>query len=167
MLFRSVVVLEIDKENRRLSLGHKQLEENPWDVFETIFTVGSVHEGTIIELLDKGAVISLPYGVEGFATPKHLVKEDGSQAQLDEKLDFKVIEFNKDSKRIILSHSRIFEDEQRAEAKKEANAEKKTKRTKKEEQLPQQQTMEKTTLGDISELAGLKEKMEEEKKKDE
>ena len=102
--------LEIDKENRRLSLGHKQLEENPWDVFETVFTVGSVHEGTIIEMLDKGAVVALPYGVEGFATPKHLVKEDGSQAQLDEKLEFKVIEFNKDAKRIILSHSRIFED---------------------------------------------------------
>ena len=110
-----VQVLEIDKENRRLSLGHKQLEENPWDVFETVFTVGSVHEGTIIEMLDKGAVVALPYGVEGFATPKHLVKEDGSQAQLDEKLSFKVIEFNKDAKRIILSHSRIFEDAAKAE----------------------------------------------------
>ena len=164
-----VQVLEIDKENRRLSLGHKQLEENPWDVFETIFTVGSVHEGTIIELLDKGAVVSLPYGVEGFATPKHLVKEDGSQAQLDEKLDFKVIEFNKDSKRIILSHSRIFEDEQRAEAKKEAiaNSEKKTARKPKNEKedVTQQPTMEKTTLGDISELAELKEKMEENEEK--
>ncbi|MDE5713947.1 MAG: 30S ribosomal protein S1 [Muribaculaceae bacterium] len=98
-----VQVLEIDKDNRRLSLGHKQLEENPWDVFETIFTVGSIHEGTITEVMDKGAVIALEYGVEGFATPKHLVKEDGSQAKLDEKLNFKVIEFNKDSKRIILS----------------------------------------------------------------
>jgi small subunit ribosomal protein S1 len=160
-----VQVLEIDKENRRLSLGHKQLEENPWDVFETIFTVGSVHEGTIVELLDKGAVIALPYGVEGFATPKHLVKEDGSQALLDEKLEFKVIEFNKDSKRIILSHSRIFEDEQRTEAKKEAtpaSTEKKTaKKVKKEkEEIPQQPAMERTTLGDISGLAELKEKME-------
>jgi small subunit ribosomal protein S1 len=162
-----VQVLEIDKENRRLSLGHKQLEENPWDVFETLFTVGSIHEGTIIELLDKGAVISLPYGVEGFATPKHLIKEDSSAAQLDEKLSFKVIEFNKDSKRIILSHSRIYEDEQRADAKKElaANTEKKTaKKAKKvkdrEEEIPQQAAMEKTTLGDISELAELKEKME-------
>ncbi len=98
-----VEVLQIDKDNRRLSLGHKQLEENPWDVFETIFTVGSVHEGTIIEMLEKGAVVALPYGVEGFATPKHLVKEDGSQAKVDEKLNFKVIEFNKDSKRIILT----------------------------------------------------------------
>ncbi|MDE6368049.1 MAG: 30S ribosomal protein S1, partial [Muribaculaceae bacterium] len=110
-----VEVLAIDKDNRRLSLGHKQLEENPWDVFETVFSVGSVHEGTIVEMLDKGAVVALPYGVEGFATPKHLVKEDGSQAAVDEKLQFKVIEFNKDSKRIILSHSRIFEDEARAE----------------------------------------------------
>ena len=118
-----VQVLEIDKENRRLSLGHKQLEENPWDVFETIFTVGSIHEGTIIEVLDKGAVISLPYGVEGFATPKHLVKEDGSQAAVDEKLQFKVIEFNKEAKRIILSHSRIFEDEQKG-AKKETGEKK-------------------------------------------
>jgi small subunit ribosomal protein S1 len=159
-----VQVLEIDKENRRLSLGHKQLEENPWDVFETIFLVNSVHEGTIVELLDKGAVISLPYGVEGFATPKHLVKEDGSQAQLDEKLNFKVIEFNKDSKRIILSHSRIFEDEQRAEAKKEAaaNGEKKVTKRVKREKLEEMisQPMEKTTLGDISELAELKSKME-------
>ncbi|MBQ7823385.1 MAG: 30S ribosomal protein S1, partial [Bacteroidaceae bacterium] len=115
-----VQVLEIDKENRRLSLGHKQLEENPWDVFETVFTVDSIHEGTIIEMLDKGAVIALPYGVEGFATPKHLVKEDGTQAQVEEKLSFKVIEFNKDSKRIILSHSRIFEDEAKAEKKETA-----------------------------------------------
>src|SRR5574344_1578723 len=117
-----VAVLEIDKDNRRLSLGHKQLEENPWDVFENIFQVDSIHEGTIIEILDKGAVIALPYGVEGFATPKHLVKEDGSQAQVDEKLPFKVIEFNKDAKRIILSHSRVFEDEQKAALKeKKAN----------------------------------------------
>jgi len=167
-----VRVLEIDKDNRRLSLGHKQLEENPWDVFETIFTIGSIHEGTIIESLDKGAVITLPYGVEGFATPKHLVKEDGLQAVLDEKLTFKVIEFNKDSKRIILSHSRIFEDEQRQEAKKEKEAtadaptEKKPKKSKKkEEEASPQPAMERTTLGDISELAELKEKMTEKGKK--
>ena len=151
-----VMVLEIDKENRRLSLGHKQLEENPWEVFETVFTVGSVHEGTIVEVMDKGAVISLPYGVEGFATPKHLVKEDGSQAQLDEKLEFKVIEFNKDAKRIILSHSRIFEDEARAEEKKAAP------RKEKEEtkQVTPQPTAASTTLGDLDALAELKEKME-------
>lgn len=154
-----VQVLEIDKENRRLSLGHKQLEENPWDVFETIFTVGSVHEGTLVEMVDKGAVISLPYGVEGFATPKHLVKEDGSQAKIDEKLDFKVIEFNKDSKRIIVSHSRVFEDE-KPEAK-EAAAEKRAKKSSKKEQAETstQSNVEKTTLGDIEELAALKEKL--------
>lgn len=157
-----VQVLEIDKENRRLSLGHKQLEENPWDVFETIFTVGSIHEGTIVEMLEKGAVIALPYGVEGFATPKHLVKEDGTQAQVDEKLNFKVIEFNKDSKRIILSHSRIFEDEARAE---KAEAKKAAKKAKVAEEAPVMSTpIEKTTLGDISALAALKEKLAKEGK---
>ena len=105
-----VVVLEIDKANRRLSLGHKQLEENPWDVFEQKYSVGSVHKGTITQLMDKGAVVSLEDGVEGFVTPKHLQKEDGSKAQEGETLDFKVIEFNKDSKRVILSHSRTFEE---------------------------------------------------------
>ena len=155
-----VQVLEIDKENRRLSLGHKQLEENPWDVFETVFTVGSVHEGTIIEMLDKGAVVALPYGVEGFATPKHLVKEDGSQAQLDEKLEFKVIEFNKDAKRIILSHSRIFEDEQKgAKATSEKKASSKRGGKKEEESGMVTGPVEKTTLGDIEELAALKEKL--------
>ena len=153
-----VQVLEIDKENRRLSLGHKQLEENPWDVFETVFTVGSIHEGTIIELLDKGAVVSLPYGVEGFATPKHLVKEDGSQAQLDEKLQFKVIEFNKEAKRIILSHSRVFEDAAKAEEKAERKAAKKS--SKKEEALMIQNQAASTTLGDIDALAALKEQLE-------
>ncbi len=153
-----VKVLDIDKENRRLSLGHKQLEQNPWDVFETIFTVGSVHEGVITELLDKGAVVNLqPYGVEGFATPKHLIKEDGEPAKQDEKLQFKVIEFNKDAKRIILSHSRIFEDEQKAEARK-------ARATKAQAPKPAEETpatsVERTTLGDISALAALKEKME-------
>ena len=151
-----VQVLEIDKENRRLSLGNKQLEENPWDVFETVFTVGSVHEGTITELLDKGAVIALPYGVEGFATPKHLVKEDGTQAAAEEKLNFKVIEFNKEAKRIILSHSRIFEDEAKAEVKKAAK--KAAKAEAKAEEAPAT-SIEKTTLGDIEELAALKEKL--------
>ncbi|HIR38244.1 MAG TPA: 30S ribosomal protein S1 [Candidatus Limisoma gallistercoris] len=160
-----VQVLEIDKENRRLSLGHKQLEENPWDVFETIFTVGSIHEGTIVEMLDKGAVIALPYGVEGFATPKHLVKEDGTQAQVDEKLNFKVIEFNKESKRIILSHSRIFEDEAKAEKAEAKKAAKKAKESAAKESAPALNTpLEKTTLGDISELAALKEKLAKEEK---
>ena len=157
-----VQVLEIDTDNRRLSLGHKQLEENPWDVFETIFKVDSIHEGTIIEMLDKGAVVALPYGVEGFATPKHLVKEDGSQAAADEKLEFKVIEFNKDAKRIILSHSRIFEDvakaAERAE-KKAASAAKKS--AKKEEAAPSiENKAAATTLGDIDALAALKEQLE-------
>ena len=151
-----VVVLEIDKENRRLRLGHKQLEENPWDVFETVFSVDSIYEGTIIELTEKGAVVSLPYGVEGFATPKHLVKEDGTQAKLDEKLQFKVIEFNKEAKKIIVSHSRIFEDAKRGEekAKKDTAAKATKKATKKIAD-----TLEKTTLGDIAELAALKEEM--------
>ena len=141
-----------------MSRGHKQLEENPWDVFETVFTVGSIHEGTIIEMLDKGAVVALPYGVEGFATPKHLVKEDGSQAQLDEKLEFKVIEFNKDAKRIILSHSRIFEDAAKAEEKAEKKA---TKKSSKKEEAPMiQNQAASTTLGDIDALAALKEQLE-------
>ena len=157
--------VEIDKENRRLSLGHKQLEENPWDVFETVFTVGSVHEGTIIEMLDKGAVVALPYGVEGFATPKHLVKEDGSQAQLDEKLSFKVIEFNKDAKRIILSHSRIFEDAAKAEERAEKKAASNAKKTTKREEAPAiQNQAASTTLGDIDALAALKEQLENKKK---
>ena len=156
-----VVVLEIDKQNRRLSLGHKQLEENPWDVFETVFTQGSVHQGTIIEMMDKGAVVQLEYGVEGFATPKHLVKEDGTQAQLNEKLDFKVIEFNKDSKRIILSHSRIFEDAQRAEARAEKkNAAPRRRAEHKEEAPAVNNVAASTTLGDIDALAALKAKLE-------
>lgn len=155
-----VEVLQIDKDNRRLSLGHKQLEENPWDVFETVFTVGSVHEGTITELLDKGAVIALPYGVEGFATPKHLAKEDGTTAKVEEKLEFKVIEFNKESKRIIVSHSRIFEDEVRAEKKQEQRAKRAAAAKKQEEAAATPaQTLEKTTLGDLSNLAALKEKL--------
>ena len=149
-----VQVLEIDKDNRRLSLGHKQLEENPWDVFENIFSVGSIHEGTITEVMDKGAVIALEQGVEGFATPKHLVKEDGSQAGLNEKLDFKVIEFNKDNKRIILSHSRIAEDATKAEARKAAP--KKAAKKEEENVAPQ---IEKTTLGDLDALQALKEQL--------
>ena len=154
-----VQVLEIDKDNRRLSLGHKQLEENPWDVFETVFTVGSIHEGTIIEMVEKGAVIALPYGVEGFATPKHLVKEDGSKAQVDEKLNFKVIEFNKESRRIILSHSRIYEDETRAEKTAERKAKRAAAPRKAEEAPVAQQQLERTTLGDLEALAALKEKL--------
>ena len=151
-----VIVLDIDKENRRLSLGHKQLEENPWDVFEEKYTVGSIHEGTITELLEKGAVVKLDENVEGFATPKHLQKEDGSQAVQGEVLPFKVIEFNKDSKRIILSHSRTFEDPAREEKRAAA---KKT-RAPKNDTPKIENVAASTTLGDIDVLAQLKAQME-------
>ena len=156
-----VVVLGIDKENRRLSLGHKQIEENPWDVFEEKFTVGSIHQGTIIEMQDRGAVVELEDGVQGFATPKHLIKEDGSQAKLNDKIDFKVIEFNKESKRIILSHSRIHEDAER-----EANGEepltqpKKATAKKAKKENVTSTPLEKTTLGDIDALQNLKDQLE-------
>ncbi len=149
-----VVVLEIDKANRRLSLGHKQLEENPWDKFEGLFEDGSIHEGKVVEILDKGAVIQLEEGVEGFATPKHLVKEDGSRVQLGETLPFKVIEFNKDNKRVILSHSRTFEDPQRAERKAARH------NAKKEESTQIQNQIASNSLGDNDALAALKAKME-------
>ena len=160
-----VVVLDIDKENRRLSLGHKQLEENPWDVFEAKYTVGSVHEGTITEMHEKGGVVALEENVEGFATPKHLVKEDGSQATKGETLPFKVIEFNKDSKRIILSHSRTFEDPAREEKKAAAAAAKKATRAKKEDSPKIENIAASTTLGDIDALAELKAKLEKGEKK--
>ena len=155
-----VIVLEVDVENRRLSLGHKQLEENPWDVFESIFTLNSIHKGTITNVSDKGAVIALPYGVEGFAPTRHLDKEDKTKARLDETLDFKVIEFSKENKKIIVSHSRIFQDliadekaaAEDADNKKEKNTKKAVKKL--------ADTLEKTTLGDIDALANLKEEME-------
>lgn len=151
-----VVVLEIDKENRRLSLGHKQLEENPWDVFESIFTVGSVHEGTITNKIDKGVLVALQYGVEGFAGLKHIQKEDNSQAKIDEKLDFKVIEFSKSAKRIILSHTKTWEEDTKpakGEGKQDSGKGKKVKIN-----------IEKTTLGDVTDLQALKDKLEENKK---
>ena len=147
-----VIVLEIDKENRRLSLGHKQTEENPWDVFEKVFTIGSIHEGTIVEEHDNGDLIQLEYGIDGFATPKHLIKEDKTKAKLNEKLPFKVLEFNKVTRRIILSHSRVYEDEQRPERKPKEN---------KRNDIPEiQNQAAATTLGDIDALAELKAKME-------
>ncbi len=157
-----VVVLEIDKENRRLSLGHKQLEENPWDVFESLFTVDSIHEGTITDVFDKGATIALQYGVEGFATPRHLIKEDGTPAKIDEKLPFKVIEFNKGAKRIILSHSRVFEDEKKAA---DTSAKKAASKSTKKSVKKLKDSLEKTTLGDITDLAALKTEMEANEKK--
>ncbi|MGV8878806.1 MAG: 30S ribosomal protein S1 [Sphingobacteriaceae bacterium] len=155
-----VLVLELDVDNRKLSLGHKQLEENPWDTFETIFTLDSVHEGTVIKVTDKGAIVALPYGVEGFVPTKHLVKEDGKSLKAEETAEFKIIEFNKDSKRIVVSHARIWEeartearieefDKRKKEAKAATTAVKKVK-----------ESVEKSTLGDLGVLAQLKEQME-------
>ena len=162
-----VQVLEIDKENRRLSLGHKQLEENPWNALEGVFAVDTIHRGTITELMDRGAVISLEEGVEGFATPMHLVKEDGTQAAQGEELDFKVIEFNKDAKRIILSHSRIFEDAARSAERAEKKAAAAAKRAEKKAAAKDEPVIENkaaaTTLGDIDALAALKQQLEGEK----
>ena len=150
-----VVVLEIDKENRRLSLGHKQLEDNPWDMYETIYKPGSIHEGTITELMEKGAVITLAEGGEGFATPKHLVKENGEQAKKGETLDFKVIEFVKETKRIILSHSRTFEDN------KEDNKSTAHKHNNRKSDSPIiNNVVAGTSLGDIDALAKLKASLE-------
>lgn len=159
-----VIVLDVDEENRRLSLGHKQLEENPWDVFESIFTVGTVHQGTIISTSDKGMIVSLPYGVEGFAPNRHLKKEDGSQAKIDETLDFKVIEFSKENKKIILSHSRIHEDQ--AFVARQAETEGKTSEAKTTKRAVKiiNENLERTTLGDLDVLAGLKEDLEKEEK---
>jgi small subunit ribosomal protein S1 len=155
-----VVVLEVDSDNRRLSLGHKQLEENPWETFETIFTLDSIHQGTIVKVTDKGAVITLPYGVEGFAPTKHLMKEDGKMATNEEVLDFKIIEFNKDSKRIVVSHAKLHE-----EAKAEAKAEETDKKKKEAKAASSavkkvKDSVEKTTLGDLGVLANLKSSLE-------
>jgi small subunit ribosomal protein S1 len=161
-----VVVLEIDRENRRISLGHKQLEENPWDVFETIFGEGSVHQGTIVETKDKAGVVALPYGVEGICPSKHLRKEDGSNAKIEETLDFKVIEFNKDSKKIVVSHTRTFEEGVDEKPVKAASASGKKGATGGGGSATSQavkainQSNEKSTLGDLDALAALKEKME-------
>lgn len=156
-----VVVLEIDKENRRLSLGHKQLEQNPWDTYETIYKPGTVHIGKITESMDRGAVITLNEGGEGFATPKHLVKEDGTQAQLGEELPFMVIEFVKDSKRIILSHSRTFEDV-KDEPRRENNHRGGGRRQQQHQETAQiQNVVAGTSLGDLGVLADLKKRMEE------
>ncbi|MBO5029333.1 MAG: 30S ribosomal protein S1 [Muribaculaceae bacterium] len=161
-----VQVLEIDKDNRRLSLGHKQLEPNPWDEFEGVFTVGSIHKGKVVDVMDKGAVIALEGGVEGFATPKHLVKEDGTQPKAGDELDFKVIEFNKDNRRIILSHSRIAEDANKAEARANRAARRNNRRNNNnDEETVAAPQIEKTTLGDLSALQALKEQLQKEEKK--
>ncbi|MDF2453272.1 MAG: binding domain protein [Bacteroidota bacterium] len=155
-----VVVLEIDGENRRLSLGHKQLEDNPWDVFETVFTIDSVHQGTVTSVNEKGATVGLTYGVEGFCPSRHLVKADGSSLKNEEVAEFKVIEFSKESKRIVVSHARLHEevkDEVRKveKATKAAESDETKKAVKKMKDNQQQ-----TTLGDISALSDLKDKMD-------
>lgn len=161
-----VVVLDVDVENRRLSLGHKQLEENPWDVFETVFTIGSVHSGTIISANDKGAVVQLPYGVEAFCPNKHLMKAEGGNAKVEEVLDFKVLEFNKDSKKIIVSHRNTVEaiaieekDGRTGGKEKSAGTGKASDETKKAVKKVKD-NLEKTTLGDVSALADLKSQLE-------
>ncbi len=160
----NVVVLEVDKENRRLSLGHKQLEENPWDVFETIFTEGSIHKGNVESLVDKGGLITLPYGVEGFAPMKHLKKEDGSNVKKDETLDFKVIEFNKEGRKIVVSHSRIFEDKMAGEKAKEKAASKAKAKATAKAMKNINEGSERATLGDFDVLADLKSELQAEEK---
>lgn len=157
-----VQVLEIDKENRRLSLGHKQVTENPWDEFAKEFTIGSIHEGTVVRMNEKGATIALPYGVEAFATPKHLVKEDGSSVSVDEKLPFKILDFNPDMQRIIVSHSRIHEDAERAERRQAATEERNQQVRDAAAVAATQQSVERATLGDLDELAALKERLQSE-----
>ena len=155
-----VVVLEMDVENRRLSLGHKQLEENPWDVFETVFTIDSVHKGTVLSANDKGAVVVLPYGVEAFAPMRHIQKEQGGAAKQDDVLDFKVIEFNKDSKKIIVSHTNIFKEEQANERAKADGEAKATENEQKQVMKKLNENVEKSTLGDIEALSNLKDAMD-------
>ena len=164
-----VIVLEIDRENRRISLGHKQLEENPWDVFESTFDDGSIHSGTIIEMKDKSGIVSLPYGVEGICPAKHLKKEDGQNAKVEETLDFKVIEFNKELKKIVVSHTRTFEEgEDRPSSSAKPSAAAKTAKAPKKAAVSStdqavkavNENTEKSTLGDFDALAELKEKME-------
>ena len=156
-MYLFVVVLDVDVENRRLSLGHKQLEENPWDVFETIFTVGSEHEGTIVSQNDKGVVVSIPYGIEGFAYNRNLLKEDGITAKVDETLKFKVIEFSKEAKKINLSHTRTWQATPEEEKKKALSEDKK----KAKEIAKINENVEKTTLGDLEAIQALKKNLEE------
>ena len=155
-----VVVLELDIENRKLSLGHKQLEENPWDTFETIFTIDSIHEGTVLKVTDKGAVVALPYGVEGFAPIKHTVKEDGKSLKADDVADFKIIEFNKENKRIVISHSRIWEEARNEVKAQENETRKKEVKATVNAVKKVKDSVEKSTLGDLSVLAQLKEQLE-------
>ncbi|WP_164112899.1 MULTISPECIES: 30S ribosomal protein S1 [Sphingobacterium] len=160
-----VVVLELDEENRKLSLGHKQLEENPWDTFETIFTEGSIHEGTVIKVGEKGDIVALQYGVEGFCPSKHSVKEDGASLKVDDVTEFKIIEFNKENKRLVISHSRIWEDAKEEVRKEESNSRKKDAKAASTAVKKVKDSVEKSTLGDLDVLAQLKEQMEGDEKK--
>jgi small subunit ribosomal protein S1 len=161
-----VLVLDVDTENRRLSLGHKQLEENPWDVFESVFTLGSVHQGTVVSANDKGFIVSLPYGVEGFVPTRHASKSDNSMAKVEDILDFKVIEFSKENKKIILSHARVHQDEARDSRDKEDGKVKREQRSTKQAVKKVQDNVEKTTLGDLEALVSLKSDMEIAEKKE-
>src|SRR5690554_3772738 len=160
-----VVVLELDEENRKLSLGHKQLEENPWDTFETIFTEGSIHEGTVLKVGDKGNIVALQYGVEGFCPSKHAIKEDGNPLKVDEVTEFKIIEFNKENKRLVISHSRIWEDKKSEARIEEFNNRKKEAKAASSAVKKVKDSVEKSTLGDLDVLAQLKEQMEDEEGK--
>ncbi len=159
-----VVVLDIDKENRRLSLGHKQLEENPWDTFQTVFTEGSIHAGTVVKEAEKGYTVALPYGIEAFCPGKHGVKEDGVKLSVDDKLDFMIIEFNKDARKIIASHARIHEDASRERSAEASEARKTKGRNTRKAVKRINDKIEKTTLGDLSALSSLKEKLSKEGK---
>ncbi|MDE7149931.1 MAG: S1 RNA-binding domain-containing protein, partial [Bacteroidales bacterium] len=160
-----VIVLDVDVENRRLSLGHKQLEENPWDVYESIFMLNSVHEGTVANVNEKGAVIVLPYGVEAFCPTRHLVKAEGGSLKNDEKAQFKVIEFNKDSKKIIVSHTRIHQDEVAEDKARTDNENRKNMDDTAKAMKKINESNERTTLGDIAALSNLKDAMEAEERK--
>ncbi len=160
-----VKVLEMDSENRRLSLGHKQLEENPWEVFETVFTLDSVHLGTVTQVTDKGAVIALPYGVEGFAPTRHLLKADGTSLKAEEQAEFKVLEFNKESKKIIASHAKIHDDAIAAEKAVETEEKKTAEKAEKKAVKKVKESVEKTTFGDISALSDLRDELQESEKK--
>ena len=152
-----VKVLELDVDNRRLALGHKQLEENPWDTFEDLFPVGSVHKGTITNKIDKGALVELPYGIEGFAGNKHLTKEDGSEPEMGESLDFRVVDFSKDDKRIVLSHTASYRE---VEAKRTSKPSRSS-----SSQSSGSNEAERSTLGDLEALSNLKEQMKQDEKK--
>ncbi len=159
-----VKVLEMDSENRRLSLGHKQLEENPWDVFETVFVLDSVHTGTVMQIIDKGAVIALPYGVEGFAPTRHLQKADGSSLKVDDQAEFKVLEFNKEGKRILVSHSKIHDDAAAVQKASDADEKKSAEKAEKKAVKKVKESIERTTFGDISALSELRDEMQESEK---